>query len=378
MSRVGTIFSNLTTRSNWSVPTFSFPKKTTLIDRIRIQQWNHYQKSYKKFLGVLSTSVVNSHEGVNIVNLSAIGQKLQIDNIQDKIFVPAQTKIAQMCCVDEATQTGDFIEEENLQGDRLGTISDPNIPRYLIDVPGSGALLYECENCEKRDAESLMEAENRRMAEMSDCIVKWCKRNGIIKFTVTYHAGCGAVHKRYAESPEICHGSELDVARSLAKKTAEQIHLKSLEYNYPIEITTAFIGNTQMSKLRPPELHNALGTAACLDSRVSVFKLDSITGTNFFDVSVFNDLLEKSDTDTTAKHFLDNAIHDIELTIGIAIGNHGWNNEHFDTKNPYPVMLFAGNDSHQQDAQEIFSKLESKLPKDISEKLGFYLIRTDL
>jgi hypothetical protein len=378
MNKVETIFSNLAAKYSWNIPTtFSFPKKT-LLEKIRIQQWNQYQKSYKKFASALTTSVKESKGKIHTIDLSTLGQVLGVDKIQDKIFVPQQTKLAMMCCIDEGTQSGDFVQEENLDGHLLGTISDPNIPRYLIDMPGSGALLFETDSTKDCTKSQLIEKEEQKMDEIAECIVKWCQKNEIIKFTVTYHAGCGAVHKRFDHNPDICSGKELDFAKKIAKKTAIHIHDKAIERKYPLEVTLAFIGDTQMSKTRPPELHNALGTAACLDSRVSVCKLDTIIGTNFFEVSIFNEMVEDADFDPTSRDFLANAIHDIDLTVQIATGPHGWNNEHFDEHSPYPVMLFAGSQKQGVEAEKIFNVLGNVFPQSTSQKLGFYIIRTDL
>ena len=339
----GSVFSNFTgtntsTRTKIS-PVQSLSNQTGEKDiiELRKKQWGTYKSGYKKIHELLLKNAENKKSSFRTLDLSKLGFVLNISNINDMLLVPEGTRIAEMSCVDEATQTGEFINEENLNGDLLGTISDPSVARYMIDLPGSGALTYECAKIEDKayNADDLLKIENEKLDKLGRRIVNWCKLRNIFKFTVTYHCGCGAVNRRLKRHPEICSGDEMKTAKQCAVLTAKKIRLKALEIGYDLEVTTAFIGDQQMCKLRPSNMHNAVGTIGCLDSRVLAYKFDNLTGVNFFEVSIFSDLKYEDEDSEVVNDIVSEAVRNIKLTNHIATGSNGWGSEHFNKQRPY-------------------------------------------
>lgn len=349
------------------------------IKQLRKKQWGTYKAGYKKIHEILLKNSENKKSSFRTLNLSKLGFILNISNINDMLLVPEGTIIAEMSCVDEATQTGEFIGEENLNGDLLGTVSDPSVARYMIDLPGSGALTYECTDIEGKacNTDDLLKIENERLDKLCRRIVNWCKLRNIFKFTVTYHYGCGAVNRRLKRHPEICSGDEIKTAKQCAVLTAKKIRLKALEIGYDLEVTTAFIGNQQMCKLRPSNMHNAVGTIGCLDSRVLAYKFDKITSVNFFEVSIFSDLKYENEDSEAVNDIVSEAVRNIKLTNHIATGSNGWGSEHFNKQRPYLIILFAFGDDQVEEAELVFKKLSENIEKEEVDKLEFYLIRTD-
>ncbi len=344
------------------------------IEDIRKNQWKIYKDYYKKLINDLDNFSyqkvkVNTEYDleVKLVSLDELGRKLKVSEIKKEILVPEDTFIAEMCCIDEGAQTGEFIDEETIGGIKLGTICNPKIPRYIIDLPGSGALAldYNKEECN-------CETEKVELQKIAGYIADWCKNNKIIKFTVTYHQGCGAIQKRINDHPELCSGDELEVAKSCAKQMAATIESKALEIKYPLEVTVAYISSKQMNAIRPIEMHNAIGTAVCLDPSVKIYNFDQISHANFFDIFGF------CNEDETVQEKLNEAtVKNVELSIAIASGKHGWGTTHFE-KNSYPIIIFAANTNHQQNAIEIFKKLTDRDLPINPESLELYVIRTDL
>jgi len=355
----------------------------TLIDikNLRNIQWKQYKKPYLQFRSNLNISAKEIlGQSLKLVNLSSFGRNSKITDIQNIILVPEKTRLAEMSCIDEATQGGDFVDEKNLNGDPLGTISDPNAARYILDIPGSGALNYECNKIDNTELslEELVQIENERLDKLARRIVNWSQKRNIFKFTVTYHCNCGAVRKRVLSFPQLCNGNELKVAQDCANATARKIRIKALEVGYDLEVTTAFIGDKQMCKLRPLEMHNAIGTIGTLDSRVLANKLDDLAQSNFFDVFVHSEFQYEEENPEVIKTIVSEASRNILLTINIATGDNGWGKNHFSKDNPYLIILFASGESQQTEGGLIAEEIKLNLDQKDQEKLDFYIVRTDL
>jgi hypothetical protein len=364
------------------------PSKTkpqnTVIGDIRKQQWHIYKENFTALQSKLNavSQRLKSEEKINIstIKLSDFGQAYDIKNIKEYILVPQNTHLAQMSCVDEATQLGEFIDERNVGGQPLGTVSDPSTPRYVIDFPGSGALAYECvtTDIQELSKNDFLKIEDERLSITAQRIVNWCKSRDIIKFTVTYHCDCGAISRRINRHPEICPPGELETAKKCAFNIANKIDIKAKEVNYNLQVTTAYIGHSQMCKLRPVDMHNALGTIGVLDSRVLASKLDNLTGTTFFDVFIYSDLKFIHQEDQNVDDIIDQAVRSIVLTYQIATGEYGWGGDHFSSLNKYPITLFSNDSSQEIEAASVFKKLLEYLKPQDADRISFYSIRTDL
>jgi hypothetical protein len=369
----------------WTRETVQLPTNT---NDIRDDEWKKYKQPYRKILTALNTVSTDSFTTCNIgttqielksLNLSHLGHNLGVKNFSDKILVPLDCKIAMMCCVDERTQTGEFVDEMSLNGRAMGTISDPNVPRYVLDIPGSAALYCECEKTEKNKLglDELEKIEEERLTKLAKKIVGWCKIRSIFKFTVTYHAHCGAVELRMRKFAELCSGNSIQVAKHCAWKTAQKIKSIAESENYEMEVTVAFIGDKQMCKIGPMEMHNAVGTLGCIDNRVLAHKFDTITGLNFFDTFIYSDTNHDKEILADTENIIRDAIRNINITLALATGDHGWGKEQFSASNPYLVLLFVNGEDQAIEAGEIFTATVAAHTAQELERIAFYLIHTD-
>ncbi|MEI6728355.1 MAG: hypothetical protein WCK98_01805 [bacterium] len=382
--KFGSIFSGAKSKNSVQIQRYYLGNNDKIED-LRKNQWEVYKQNFFNLHLGLNTAALGSRQDdsskIIKVKFSDLGKAFKVEDIQSLMLVPENTHLAEMSCVDEATQLGEFINETNLNGEPLGTLSDPNAARYVIDFPGSGALTYEClaTDQEKLSKEEITKIEDQRLSVMAERVVNWCKTRNIIKFTVTYHCGCGAVNRRLKRNPEICSDGELETAKQCATTTAKKISLKAKEIGYNLEVTTAYIGDAQMCKLRPMNMHNALGTIGALDSRVLASKFDSITGTTFFDVFIYSDFKFKDEKHEIVEDIIDQAVRSIGLTYQIATGGHGWGPDHFSTPDTkYPVILFSNGDNQEVEAQEVFNKLQEFMEPEEVAKMSFFSVRTDL
>ncbi len=355
---------------------------------LKTSQWRKYKKPLAKLFETLNATAseidvqntaLNSNAQIHTLNLSNFGHNLGINDIANQILVPTTARIAMMACVDERTQSGEFIDEMNINGDLLGTISDPSIPRYVLDIPGSGALNCECNKLENTilTRDELTNLEDERLVLLAQKIVEWCKTRNIFKFTVTYHEGCGAVSLRMKKYNSLCSGNIMQVAKQCALKTARAISEVAKEQRYHLETTVGFIGDRQMCKIGPMEMHNAVGTLGCLDSRVLAHKFDKVTGLNFFDTFIYSDFKVDQTTAEEVEEIINDAVRNISITLSIATGEHGWGNDRFTKENPYLVILFANGKQQETEAIRVFQTTIQKYPDEKIDQLAFFLIRTD-
>jgi hypothetical protein len=352
--------------------------------KIRKIQWKIYQAAYQNWRILVDRAVQMRKQGdryISCINLTDIGKLLRITEIDKKVLVPENTKIVEISCVDEATQSGEFINESDLKGNLLGTVSDPNANRYILDIAGSGALKYVCSKteCQNTTPEKIGIIEDQRLADLASRLVFWCCERSIIKLTVTYHEGCGAVAVRKEKYPGLKNKSEIQVASDCANLLAQKISEYAEKKSYKLQITTAFICNKQMCKFRPMQMHNALGTIACLDSRVLGKNIDIISHLNFFSVLVYSEfeqgkLLENDYTIDT----IESAAKNIALTCSIAFGNHSWGKDHFSISRPYLVHFMTRSSGQEIQVASIIESLKKRLNGSDFEKLEFSIIRTDL
>lgn len=382
--KLGSFFGGTKTKNSDQIQRYYLENKDK-IEVLRKKEWDLHKKDFHKLhlgLNTAATGSIQDDSSKTIkIKLSDLGNAFKISNVRDILLVPENTYIAEMSCVDEATQLGEFINEKNLDGRLLGTLSDPNAARYVIDFPGSGALTYECLNTDEKklSKEEIIKIEDQRLTQMAERLVNWCKIREIIKFTVTYHCGCGAVNRRLKRNPEICSQNELETAEKCALETAKKIYAQAKKIGYPLEVTTAYIGDNQMCKLRPMNMHNAVGTIGALDSRILASKLDQVTGVSFFDVFIYSDFRYETEKHEIVEDIIDQAVRSIGLTYQIATGGHGWGSDHFSTPDTkYPIILFSNGESQEFEAQEVFNKLQEFMEPEEIAKMSFFSVRTDL
>jgi hypothetical protein len=336
------------------------------ISSLRQEQWQVYATSYTDLLTKINHLQTKKEDSLEVVSLNDLAKEYNVDDIYEKISVDNKTFVAEICCVDEGTQRGDFVQEQDLEGHNLGTIGDPNSKKYLIDIPGSGALKLDCpqlHDC-KNKVEDVLALEDTRLTELAEKTVAWCKKKEIVKFTVTYHCNCGAIKLRKTNFPEICSDNDLDEAKNCALKLARKIDLEARKIDYKLNVTTAYIGDKQMCNFRPSSMHNAIGTIANLDDKILAAKVDDVLGLNFFDVFVDSNFETK---DEDYKESISDSASDILLTYKIATGSHGWGLEHFSAKNPYLIMFFANNAAQLQQAEEVAQIINKQI--DYPEKI---------
>jgi len=378
-----TISDNIKTKLNWSdiITAVSFNKKKDDINSLRQREWKIYSKAYNQFRVQLNAAASSHTGGVLFVNLNDLGKAVKWPSFATDLLVKPNTRLAELSCIDEATQSGEFVDERNLNGDLLGTISDPRVERYIIDLPGAGALHYLCEKTNRSNMtkEELVTIENQRLEDLGSRIALWCQQRRVFKMTVTYHCGCGAIQHRIKTFPLLSKSTDvLEVAKECANNTAIHIKLAAKKLDYELQVTTAFIGNEQMCKCRPVEMHNAVGTMGCLDSRVLASRFDQITHCNFFDVFIMNEMRQSNSLFSSDFDYRNIAVANIKLSIDIVFGKTGWGSDHFSKNQPYLVVLFAKDKVQSDESLAIFDKLKKELNSDTAEKVKYYLVRTDL
>jgi hypothetical protein len=345
-------------------------------------QWKIYRNSYQ-FLSLALDKATDSNNtsSLRIIKASNFGKQYLVKDIAKKITVSPETYLAEISCVDEATQYGEFVRETDLKGRDLGMVSDPDIERYILDIPGSAALKYICQKAKKPGItlEEMTHIEENRLKDLGYRIASWCQQKDIVKMTVTYHEGCGAVGVR-RKNMECFNNTEneLEVAHKCAKSLAKAISKASKELDFEMMTTIAFIGNKEMCKLRPMQMHNALGTIGCLDSSVVCKEFDMVTKMNFFDCLVPVEFDKGLPENEFSIDLIQSGINDLLLTVQIAFGSHGWGGEFFSKDRPYFIILFCKNQEQQDQAVEIIHKIENQIEEASFEKLSFAVIRNDL
>lgn len=336
---------------------------------LRQTQWDLFVKPYESLLTKINHLANENNENkLEIISLESLAKEYGVQQIYEKISVDEKTFVAEMCCVDEGIQEGVYSQEEDLFGHRLGTLADPQSSKYMIDLPGSGALKINCpelKNC-KNCAEDILALEDSRLDDLAKKTVVWCQKKEIVKFTVTYHCGCGAISIRMKNFPEICCEDELTEAKNCALKLAKKIDLQAKTVGYDLNVTTALIGDDQMTKIRPMSMHNAIGTIVNLDDSILPNKVDDFLGLNFFDVYVNADFESKNDE---YKESVSEAADDIVLTYKIATGSHGWGESQFDSDNPYLVLFFAKSKDQIEQAKAVASAIDNRIEGSQSLKM---------
>lgn len=354
------------------------------IKSLRAQEWKKYRVEYFVFRHHLENSSILSTQAsdkFNLIRLSDLSVKLQVLDLKKQILVPENTYIAEIACIDEATQNGEFINEVDLEGNLLGSVSDPLASRYILDIAGSGAVTYICrENTENQlDIEDILDLEEQKLNDLASRFAHWVQAKSIKKLTVTYHCGCGAVSLRKSNLSEILKTqSNIDIARNCATRLAKKIEKFSYEINHTLHLTVAYIGNDQICKLRPMQMHNALGTIVCLDSRVVGKAIDKVSSINFFDILAYSDFKVGAISSKYQLDVIDSAAQNIYLSMQIAMGEHGWGGQVFTYHNPYLILLFTKDTTQLKEAQLIIKKLEELVGFEMFEKLNCYIVQNDL
>jgi hypothetical protein len=365
-------------------PTTEIVTKDLSIKSLRSQEWKKYRLEYFVFRHSLENSSIlstQSSDKFNLIRLSDLAKKLKIQKLEDQILVPENTHIAEIACIDEATQSGEFINEVDLNNNPLGSISDPQVSRYILDIAGSGAVTYICrENSEnKLDLDELLELEDQKLNDLASRFAHWAQNKSIKKLTVTYHCGCGAVSLRKNNLSQILESqSNIEIAKNCATRLAKKIENFSKQINHSLHLTVAYIGNDQICKLRPMQMHNALGTIVCLDSRVIGKAVDKISGFNFFDVLAYSDFQEGAIDSKYKLNIVDSASRNLQLSMQIAMGDHGWGQEIFSYHNPYLILLFTKDDNQVEEAKLIINKLEELVGFKTFEKINCYIIQNQI
>ena len=344
------------------------------------QQWRIYKQSYRFLQRAIDLSASHHNDNTYFVPVSKLGSLYLVNDIARQITVDPDTILAEISCVDEATQGGEFVKETDLAGHYLGSVSDHTVDRYILSIPGSGALKYICpQSCKANISLSeLIEVERNRLADLGYRIARWCQKKSIVKLTMTYHEGCGAVQVRKKNLINLLTDTnQLQMAKQCATNLGQSIQKASKELNSKLNVTLAFIGQNEMFKLRPMQMHNALGTIGCLDSSILCMEIDLITKLNFFDCLVPVEFDEGLPEHNYSLDSISSGVEDISLTIQIAFGEHGWGASFFNKARPYMVMLFCKNAEQSKEAQELIKVMEVKLTGEIWEKLAFVVIRSD-
>ena len=344
------------------------------------QQWRIYKQSYRFLERAISTAASHHNDNVYFVSVSRLGSLYLVNDIAKQITVDPNTILAEISCVDEATQGGEFVRETDLEGNYLGSMSDHTIDRYILSIPGSGALKYICPQSAKEglSLSELIEVERNRLADLGYRISKWCQKKGIVKLTMTYHEACGAVQVRKKNLINLLTDTnQLQMAKQCATNLGFEIQKASVELKSKLNVTLAFIGKNEMFKLRPMQMHNALGTIGCLDSSILCMEIDLITRLNFFDCLVPVEFDEGLPDHNYSLDAIASGVEDINLTIQIAFGEHGWGASFFNKARPYMVMLFTRSEEQSYQAQDLVRAMKLKLTPEIWEKLAFVIIRSD-
>lgn len=358
--------------------------KTQTLIKTKATQWRLYKRNYfqcRKNMLLAANNRIQNSELYQAISLSDLGQVMHIDDIKTRLLVPAETYLAEIACIDEGTQAADFINETNLRGKKLGTISDPVANRYILDIAGSGALKYICKATDGKNIsiDDLLNIEKIRLEDMASRFANWCQKREIIKLTVTYHASCGAVALRMRSLPELSQGkTDLEIAKECALNLAKKIQTKAIENDYELEVTLAFIGDKQMCKLRPMQMHNALGTIGYLDSRVLGQNFDALHHVNFFNVLIASDFEEGGINSDYKIDVIHSAVKNLCLSVNIAFSENGWGSKQFDYNRPYILVLCANGKEQELQASQIIDGVMNSIETSWKEKLEYYLIRTDL
>lgn len=375
---------NLKLVSNQKTLTTTIRNKNFSTKSLRTQEWKKYRSEYFVFRHGLensSTLSTQTSDQFKLIRLSDLSKKLKIQKLKEAILVPENTYIAEIACIDEATQNGEFINETDLNNNPLGSISDPQFSRYILDIAGSGAVTYICgENSNNQlDLEEILDLEEYKLNDLASRFAHWAKSKNIKKLTVTYHCGCGAVALRKINLSQILKTQpNIEIAQNCAMRLAKKIENFSSQINHNLHLTVAYIGDDQICKLRPIQMHNALGTIVCLDSRVVGKAVDKISGFNFFDVLAYSDFEEGAIESKYKLDIVDNAARNLKLSMQIAMGDHGWGEEIFSYHNPYLILLFIKNNKQLEEAKLIIHKLEEIVEFKIFEKLNCYIIQNQI
>ena len=359
-------------------------EKTQTLSKTRAVQWRLYKKNYyncRKNMARAAGSRIQSTDNYQIISLSDLGITLHIPEIKKHLLVKEGTQLVEIACIDEGTQAAEFINETNLKGRKLGTISDPLAERYVLDLAGSGALKYVCKATENKDisVEEIVEIEKQRLEDMASRIATWCQARDIIKLTVTYHDSCGAVALRIKNLPGLSAGkTDLEVAKDCALALAKKIQAQAIKIDYELDVTLAFIGDKQMCKLRPMQMHNALGTIGCMDSRVLGQNFDTLHHLNFFDVLISSDFEEGGINTKYKIDTIHSAVKNLCLSVNIAFGDSGWGEAQFSFNRPYMIVLCVTGKEQEVQAAEIIEQMDKATEHAWQEKLEYYIVRTDL
>lgn len=356
------------------------------VKQIRDIQWDIYQDDYFKLVKIIeskkqSISRFQSKCDFPVLTATDLAFSYNLDYNDLDLMTKEDTNIAIISCIDEATQEGRFTNEIDLDGNKMDpylSVEFAKKDKYVLDIPGSGALNYMCplytgESCQK----DILSMEKTRGEDLANRISMWCKSRGIVKLVVTYHEGCGAVSVRCNNFPFANKMTEIEEAKKCAMTLGKNIQTRCQVNDHEIEITVGFIGSSQICDLRPMKMHNGMGTIGMLDSRFLGGKMDNLTKINFFDVLIGSDFTEgeiKSKFTTCPN---DNSVKNLSISTTIAMGTHGWGWDFFSKSRPFLMLMMARGGGQELEAQEI-GKLFSKKYPETANKIEYCIIRTDL
>jgi hypothetical protein len=340
------------------------------IDYTRIAQWSIFKENYHKL-------------------------KLQLDKFPDKklslkdlnitITSPENAKILEIACVDEAVQDGEYSDEQYLDGELVineHKIDGTSESKYILNIPGSGALKYLCNKCRKPGLtlQELGAIELGRLEDLAMRITNWCMAKKINKTVITYHEECGAVSLRrnsMQDFSDFTNTAAIIMAKDCAVRLARQIKSKSVLIGYRLRVTTAYIGKSSITKNRPPFMHNGLGALGCLDTNILCKEVDKATGLYFYDSLVPVEFTEGVKNSEYSIDLINSGISDLTLIVKIAFGQHGWGKDFFSKERPFFIMLFCNSQEQEDHAKDLYKKIIEKFEEISTEKLAFYFIRTD-
>jgi hypothetical protein len=339
------------------------------IEYTRIAQWNIFQDNYKKLKIILD----------NYPN-----KTISLKDISKKLHRIEKAKILEIACVDEAVQDGVYSDEQDIYGDWIiETVATNENEKYILNIPGSGALKYLCNKCRKPGLtlQELGEIEKGRLQDLAARIANWAISKEVNKIIVTYHEECGAVRMRRTSMQDFSDFSdtaEIIMAKDCAVRLARQIQKYLNKIDSEILITTAYIGKKEITKNRPVFMHNGLGALGCLDTGILCKDIDTVTGLNFYDSLIPVEFTEGVKDSEFSIDLINSGISDITLIVKIAFGAHGWGKEFFNKSRPFFILLFCKNQEQEDSAREFKTIITNKFEEISTEKLDFFFVRTDI
>lgn len=332
------------------------------VENFRQEQWALYVKSYKNIFEKLNFTANQTVETLTASKL--VESFLNIKNYKNFIQVNSEAQTAIISCIDEATQSGELDFVLDLEDNLVPHSNQKDV--YVLDIAGSGACNYRCKNfTNKITLDEALEIDEKRLNELALRIFNWCYKKNVNEVIVSFHKNCGAVNFRCKNFPGLISNSDYILLES--KKCATKLAKKIASNNnssFSLEVKIGMITEQSMCKIRPKEMHNALGVSCNLDSNISSYKIDLLTGINFFDVLALSDFelansYSTDKDDQTAIETIDYSVRSLKLAINLAFSSHGWGHEEYLNKdNPFLVFFMARDEYQQFQAKQIIESLK--------------------